>query len=116
MHTLTAGLSRETEQLSAHVRRSRTWDHGKELASQQACRASTGLDVFFADPHGPPQRGTNENTNRLLRRCCPKVVSMGFRTRQDLDVVAAKLNMGRPQSTRLSSADCAIRGAVTLTA
>jgi IS30 family transposase len=54
--------------------------------------ANTGLAVYFADPHRPWQRGTNENTHRLLRQYVPTGVSMGARTQHDLDVVAATLN------------------------
>ena len=98
MHTVTAGLSRELSKLLEHVRRSLTWDRGMELANHPAVTATTGLAVYFADPHSPWQRGTNENINRLLRQYFPKGVSMGALTQGDLDQVAAKLN-ARPRKT-----------------
>ena len=98
MHSVTAGLSRELNKLPDHVRRSLTWDRGMELANHEAVTENTGLDVYFADPHSPWQRGTNENTNRLLRQYFPKRVSMAALTQADLDRVAAQLN-ARPRKT-----------------
>jgi IS30 family transposase len=98
MHAVTAGLSREMAALPEHVRRSLTWDRGMELADHQTVTANTGLDVYFADPHSPWQRGTNENTNRLLRQYFPKGVSMKELTQAELNQVAAKLN-ARPRKT-----------------
>jgi IS30 family transposase len=98
MQAVTDGLSREMAQLSAHVRRSLTWDRGMELAGHAAITANTGLDVYFADPHSPWQRGTNENTNRLLRQYFPKGVTMKDLTQTELNQVAAKLN-ARPRKT-----------------
>lgn len=98
MHAVTAGLAREMGKLPDHVRRSLTWDRGMELANHQAVTAQTGLDVYFADPHSPWQRGTNEHTNRLLRQYFPKGASMKALTQAALDRVAAKLN-ARPRKT-----------------
>ena len=69
-----------------------------ELADHKNVTANTGLQVFFADPRSPWQRGTNENTNRLLRQYFPKGVSMAEVTQAELDTVAAKLN-ARPRKT-----------------
>ena len=98
MHAVTAGLTRELNKLAAPLRRSLTWDRGMELADHQTVTAQTGLAVYFADPRSPWQRGTNENTNRLLRQYFPKRVSMKDLTQNDLDGVAVKLN-SRPRKT-----------------
>ena len=98
MATVTAGLSREMTKLPTVLRRSLTWDRGMELADHKTVTANTGLDVYFADPRSPWQRGTNENTNRLLRQYFPTGTSMGSLTQDDLDAIAAKLN-SRPRKT-----------------
>ena len=98
MATVTAGLSREMTKLPTAIRRSLTWDRGMELADHKTVTANTGLDVYFADPRSPWQRGTNENTNRLLRQYFPKGSSMSALTQDDLDAIAAKLN-SRPRKT-----------------
>ena len=98
MHVVTEGHSRERGKLPEHVRRSLTWDRGMELANHHAVTANTGLAVYFADPHSFWQRGTNENTNRLLRQYFPKGVTMKDLTQADLNLVADKLNT-RPRKT-----------------
>lgn len=94
MATVAASLARKMNEL----RRSLTWDRGMELASHHDVTAWTGLEVFFADPRSPWQRGTNENTNGLLRQYFPKGTSLAGATQADLDVVALKLNT-RPRKT-----------------
>jgi len=98
MDSVTAGLSREMNLLPEQLRRSLTWDRGMELADHKTVTKNTGLDVYFADPRSPWQRGTNENTNRLLRQYFPKGVSMKDLTQEDLNAVAARLN-SRPRKT-----------------
>jgi IS30 family transposase len=79
-------------QLPAHLRRSLTWDRGLEMAHHATITATLSMPVFFCDPHHPWQRGTNENTNRLLRQYLHKNADLGSFTQDHLNCVAAKLN------------------------
>jgi IS30 family transposase len=91
-------LAAKIVELPDQLRRSLTWDHGKEMAEHARFSVETGLPVYFCDPRSPWQRGSNENTNGLLRQYLPKKTNIRAHSQAALDAIAERLN-GRPRQT-----------------
>jgi IS30 family transposase len=96
--TVVAALSQHVRQLPATLRRSLTWDRGLEMAQHQSFTVATDVQVYFCDPQSPWQRGSNENTNVLLRQYLPKKADLSSYSQSDLDRIALRLNQ-RPRKT-----------------
>lgn len=96
--TVVEALARRIQRLPKDLQQSLTWDRGKEMAQHQRFTVATGVQVYFCDPQSPWQRGSNENTNGLLRQYFPKGTDLSTVTQQQLNAVARKLNT-RPRQT-----------------
>ena len=93
-----AALTRQVRKLPAALRRSLTWDRGLEMAKHKTFTVAINMKVYFYDPQSPWQRGSNENTNGLLRQYFPKRTDLSGYSQSDLDKVALRLNQ-RPRKT-----------------
>ena len=91
-------LKARIAELPAQLLKSLTWDQGQELAAHKRLTSDTGIQVYFCDPHSPWQRGSNENTNGLLRQYLPRKLDLAARSQVELDQIAAELNR-RPRET-----------------
>ena len=93
-----SALIKHAHKLPSELYKSLTWDRGKELADHKRFTLTTDIDVYFCDPQSPWQRGSNENTNRLLRQYFPKGTDLSVHSQAHLNKVARQLNE-RPRKT-----------------
>jgi IS30 family transposase len=96
--TVVAALAQQIGKLPEELRRSLTWDQGKEMARHHGFTMATDMQVYFCDPRSPWQRGSNENTNGLLRQYLPRGTDLSRLSQSQLNAIAMRLNQ-RPRKT-----------------
>lgn len=96
--TVIAALIKQAQKLPSELYKSLTWDRGREIKDHRQFTLATDIKVYLCDPHSPWQRGSNENTNRLLRQYFPKSTDLSVHSQQKLSSVARQLNE-RPRKT-----------------
>ena len=97
-HTVAHAIKKRIAHLPTQLKRTLTWDQGREMAQHRWLAKTTGLQIYFCDPHGPWQRGSNENTNGLLRQYLPKDSDLSTLSQTQLNRIARELNT-RPRET-----------------
>ena len=97
--TVREKVGRAMSALPAHLRKTLTWDQGSEMSEYRQFKEETTIPVYFCDPHSPWQRGSNENTNGLIRQYFPKGTNLNLHSPERLAEVAAKIN-ARPRESR----------------
>ena len=95
---VTRAVAKQIKKLPIELRKSLAWDNGGELTNHKQLTLDANIDIYFCDPHSPWQRGSNENTNGLLRQYFPKGTDLSGYTQRKLDAVARELNE-RPRKT-----------------
>jgi IS30 family transposase len=113
--TVVAALTRQVRRLPTSLRRSLTWDRGHEMAKHKLFTVATNVKVYFCDPSSPWQRGSNENTNGLLRQYFPKGTDLSGYTQADLDKVALRLNQRPRETLGFQTPAVKLRASVALT-
>ena len=113
--TVVAALSQHVRQLPATLRRSLTWDRGLEMAQHKNFTVATDVKVYFCDPQSPWQRGSNENTNGLLRQYFPKRTDLSVYSQSELDEVALRLNQHPRKTLGFETPESRLRASVAST-